>query len=87
MLVDIRKLPGGEITEVRFKLKDLKKQEDYDDLTSIAYAVTTVHCFEPMELAGDEFEKFLKSIKPRTTYAIQAGIVDGRPFFAYGAVV
>jgi hypothetical protein len=87
MLVDIRKLPGSEITEVRFKLKDLKKKEDYDDLTSIAYAVTTVHCFEPMELASGKFENFLKSLKPRITYAIQAGIADGQPFFAYGGVV
>ena len=85
MLVDIRKLPGTEITEVRFKLKDLKKEQDYEDLTSIAYAVTTAYCFEPMELASLEFEEFLKSLKPRTTYLIQAGLENSRPIFAYGA--
>lgn len=84
MLVDILKIPGTQIAEIRFKLKDLKTEKDHDDLFSIACAVATSYCFEPMQLVGGEFELFLKSLKPRFTYAVHAGTKNGEPYFDYG---
>jgi hypothetical protein len=82
--IEQRKTAGGEFTEITFKLIDLKTEKDFDDLDHIVYGCTSAYCFEAMERVSPEYGDFLKSLKLQNTYAIQAGILNDRPFFAYG---
>jgi hypothetical protein len=76
---------SSSITEIFFKLVDLKTEKDYDDLFQIASASASQYCFEASGLLSPEYEVFIRSLKPRISYVIQVGIdANSDNFFAFG---
>jgi hypothetical protein len=80
-----KELGNSSITEIFFKLVDLKTEKDYDDLFQIASASASQYCFEASGLLSYEYDVFIKSLKPRISYVIQVGIdANNDKFFAFG---
>jgi hypothetical protein len=80
-----KELGSSSITEIFFKLSDLKAEQDYDDLFRIASASASPYGFEASGLLSQEYEEFITSLKPRISYVIQVGVnANFKKFVAFG---
>jgi hypothetical protein len=76
---------NSSITEIFFKLVDLKTEKDYDDLFRIASASASPYGFEASGLLSQQYEEFITTLKPRISYVIQVGVnSNSKNFVGFG---